>query len=265
MDKTLRTRGISAILFAIVIFTLILSHPANQLLLLLIVSLGSTYELLKMARYPKRTNYLTLLVIATAYIATYISDIPEHLVLLFNFIIVATYTGLAMAILLFKKGYTKLLPFVGLLYPGAFGLIIITDLKTKPEQSTIIFIVTFLLIWANDSFAYLVGRKIGKRPLNTAISPNKTIEGFYGGGLFTIIATIIMSQYITTFNTFEWFGLGITIWLTSVIGDLVQSGFKRYYGIKDSGNILPGHGGFFDRCDSFIFTLPYVYLIITFL
>jgi phosphatidate cytidylyltransferase len=121
----------------------------------------------------------------------------------------------------------------------------------------------FILIWINDSFAYVVGKSIGKNKLFEKISPKKTIEGFIGGAIFSIIASILISKYYieggkTTQNI--WLGFGIIVVLFGTIGDLIESKFKRIAGVKDSGKIMPGHGGILDRLDSVIFVAPFVFL-----
>ena len=92
------------------------------------------------------------------------------------------------------------------------------------------------------------------------LSPNKTWEGFYGGGIACILTGIFISMTTATYSTSFWIIISIICWLGGVIGDLCQSSVKRNFEFKDSGSILPGHGGFFDRFDSLVFVLPFVYL-----
>ncbi|MNJ98210.1 Phosphatidate cytidylyltransferase [compost metagenome] len=128
-----------------------------------------------------------------------------------------------------------------------------------------ILIGSFILIWTNDTFAYIVGKTIGKRKLFERISPKKTIEGFLGGMFFTIIAAYILSNF-TTFITplfhshLVWMGAAIILVVFGTLGDLVESKLKRNAGVKDSGNIMPGHGGILDRLDSIIFAIPFLFL-----
>ncbi|MGV3243810.1 phosphatidate cytidylyltransferase [Staphylococcus sp. 11261D007BR] len=114
-----------------------------------------------------------------------------------------------------------------------------------------------LIVWLTDTGAYIFGRLLGKHKLWPVISPNKTVEGFIGGLLCSLIVPI-------TFVFFVPFEIG-TVWLLVItvilsafgqLGDLVESGFKRHFGVKDSGRLLPGHGGILDRFDSFMFVLP---------
>ncbi|MBW3519619.1 phosphatidate cytidylyltransferase [Flavobacterium sp. NKUCC04_CG] len=124
-----------------------------------------------------------------------------------------------------------------------------------------IIIGIFILIWTNDTFAYIVGKKWGRHKLFERISPKKTIEGFAGGLIFTVIAATILSKYFTEFNAVLWISSAIFVSIFGTIGDLVESKFKRQAGVKDSGAIMPGHGGILDRLDSIIFVSPFLYLI----
>jgi phosphatidate cytidylyltransferase len=126
-----------------------------------------------------------------------------------------------------------------------------------------ILISIFILIWTNDTFAYLVGKSIGRTKLLERVSPKKTIEGFIGGVLFTIIASIFISKYyieVSDKNQYIWIIIALIVGIFGTIGDLVESKFKRIAGIKDSGKIMPGHGGILDRLDSVIFVAPIVFL-----
>lgn len=117
----------------------------------------------------------------------------------------------------------------------------------------------FVLIWTNDTFAYITGKNFGKNKLYERISPNKTIEGFLGGMIFSCIAGYVI-LYITGYREFGfWLGLAIILSIFGTLGDLIQSKFKRQAGVKDSGNLMPGHGGLYDRLDSIIFSSPFVY------
>lgn len=125
----------------------------------------------------------------------------------------------------------------------------------KPE----LVIGIFILIWTNDTFAYIVGKNFGKNKLYERISPNKTIEGFLGGMVFSGIASYFIYLY-SHFLTFPiWLGLAVILSIFGTLGDLIQSKFKRQAGVKDSGTLMPGHGGLFDRLDSIIFASPFVY------
>lgn len=120
----------------------------------------------------------------------------------------------------------------------------------------------FILIWVNDSFAYLVGKNFGKQKLFPSVSPKKTVEGFLGGLFFACVASYFISKYTHTLSFTNWLILAIIISVFGTIGDLIESKFKRQAGVKDSGVIMPGHGGLLDRLDSIIFAAPFIYLFL---
>ncbi|MBT2681387.1 phosphatidate cytidylyltransferase [Bacillus sp. ISL-35] len=129
------------------------------------------------------------------------------------------------------------------------------------EASLIYVFYSLFIIWATDSGAYFIGRAIGKHKLWPEISPNKTTEGFFGG----IVSALIVALLFSIFGDME---VSAIILLTATaflsvfgqIGDLVESALKRHYNVKDSGNILPGHGGMLDRFDSLLFVWPLIHL-----
>ena len=124
----------------------------------------------------------------------------------------------------------------------------------------------FILIWVNDSFAYIVGKNFGKQKLFYSISPHKTIEGFLGGLFFCCISASFVSRHINeNIDTSYWLIIAIIISVFGTLGDLIESKFKRESNVKDSGNIIPGHGGMLDRLDSVIFASPYIYLFLKFI
>ena len=121
----------------------------------------------------------------------------------------------------------------------------------------------FILIWFNDSFAYFVGKKFGKQKLFYSISPHKTVEGFLGGLFFCCLSASLVSRFVNnTLSTSEWLMIAVIISVFGTLGDLIESKFKRVSNVKDSGRIIPGHGGMLDRLDSIIFASPYIYLFL---
>lgn len=123
----------------------------------------------------------------------------------------------------------------------------------------------FIFTWINDTGAYCTGMLFGKHRLFERISPKKSWEGSIGGGVFSIIAAIVMAHYFPFMPISIWIGLALTVVIFGTLGDLTESLLKRTIGIKDSGNILPGHGGMLDRFDSTLMAVPaavvYLYVI----
>ena len=116
----------------------------------------------------------------------------------------------------------------------------------------------FVFLWVNDTGAYCIGSLIGKHKLFPRISPAKSWEGSIGGAVFVLAVAYAISYFVdqTMLTTFAWLGLGLVVVIFGTWGDLVESLFKRTLGIKDSGDILPGHGGMLDRFDSSLLAIP---------
>jgi phosphatidate cytidylyltransferase len=157
---------------------------------------------------------------------------------------------------LYLLGYI-ILPFI-FITKISFGVV---DYNPK------IIIGLFILIWTNDTFAYIVGKSIGKHKLFEKISPKKTVEGFIGGITFAIVAGYLISKYyikaslqFSDKSILIWTIIAVIVGVMGTIGDLIESKFKRIAGVKDSGKIMPGHGGILDRLDSVIFVAPFVFL-----
>ncbi len=158
-----------------------------------------------------------------------------------------------------KKHFIALLYLIG----SSLFLALIPDVveEYKPE----LLIGIFAIIWTNDSFAYLVGKNFGKHKLMKRISPKKTIEGFMGGLIMAVAAGAGLWYYLDTigltyYTIWNWMLIAFVVALFGTIGDLIQSKIKRQAAVKDSGSIMPGHGGIFDRMDSIIFAAPFAYL-----
>lgn len=123
-------------------------------------------------------------------------------------------------------------------------------------------LLPLIIVWLTDTGAYMVGRKIGKHKLAPHISPNKTWEGSVGGTVLAVIVAAIYMYFVpdvylsSIYDYTEMLGVVLCLSVVGQFGDLIESALKRYYGVKDSGNILPGHGGMLDRFDSLLLVLP---------
>jgi len=117
----------------------------------------------------------------------------------------------------------------------------------------------FILIWSSDTFAYLTGKFFGKHKMAPKISPKKTWEGYIGGVVLTLVLSYFIEHYHSDLRG-NWMIVGFLVAAFAPLGDLVESQLKRNFGVKDSGNIIPGHGGVLDRLDSFLICVPVVYL-----
>jgi len=173
-------------------------------------------------------------------------------------------TNFALLFYLFSKKeklFNTLQKFIiGLFYVGG-GCIFLTMIPyTNDDFVKFLIIGIFILIWMNDSFAYIVGRAFGRTKLFSRVSPKKTVEGALGGLFFALGTAYFLAKYEPIISPLQWVVLAAVIVVAGSLGDLVESKLKRAAGVKDSGAILPGHGGMLDRLDSLVFAAPFAYL-----
>ena len=162
-----------------------------------------------------------------------------------------------------RKGKSKIIAFSYVVIP--FSLIQLFGISNESFNPSIILLL-FTLTWTFDTFAYLIGMKFGKHKILPSISPKKSWEGFIGGLVFTIIAGFISQNYfLEYFNAISSLSIIILCLIlpfTATLGDFIESHYKRQANVKDSGNLIPGHGGILDRMDAFMITIPVLYILI---
>ncbi len=146
---------------------------------------------------------------------------------------------------------------LGMVYIGAPFSLLDFIAFNDGEFSAITVFGLLLLTWLNDTGAYIIGSRFGKTPLFPSVSPNKTWEGTIGGVVTTFIVAYLFCLFTSELRLVDWMVLGAIVSIFGSMGDLVESMLKRSVGVKDSGNLLPGHGGVLDRFDAFIFLLPF--------
>ena len=271
--KEFYTRSVTAFTYALV---LLFSLFYNQYLFFsigFICSLILVFEFIKLVSdYNHKflssdsgKSYLILYLTFPLYLSLFIlSKYPEFQI---GFLIIIVITNILLGFSLLKK---KLFSFSILKnrFLGHFylvgSLVIFFSMSNVSGTYNPLIVFCFLsLIWISDSAAYVFGVSFGKRPLLKSVSPKKSVEGFVGGIIFSIILAIIFNFYLNTnFSLIQWLIIGVLTSILGTLGDLVQSQFKREAGVKDSGKWLPGHGGLYDRMDSIIFTAPFIYLLI---
>jgi len=169
----------------------------------------------------------------------------------------------SLAHTLFSVLYTvlpfSLFPFTAFSHDGLKSLLPNYFISFSPG----IVVGFFLLLWANDTGAYLTGISLGRHRLMERISPKKSWEGFIGGIVLSVIVAWLISGWLGVVSRSGWIFISLIISITGTYGDLAESMLKRSLGVKDSGNIMPGHGGFLDRFDSAVISFPLVFLFIT--
>lgn len=261
----MKQRIITGVVAATLFIPFVVYGGAPFAILISILAVIGFYELLKMRgisifSVPGVIGILALVMLVIP------NDWSSEVVSFFNYesnlmIIYAISTLLLIYIVLVKNKMT--FDEVGFILLGAFyvGLGFHYFIETRfVGLEFVIFIL--LVVWTTDSGAYFVGRKFGKNKLWPEISPKKTIEGFVGGIVIAVIFAVIM-QLIYPFAS-GWTQLIVVTIVASIIGqmgDLVESAIKRHYGVKDSGTILPGHGGILDRFDSLLFAVPLLHFV----
>ncbi|MDX9772481.1 MAG: phosphatidate cytidylyltransferase [Bacteroidales bacterium] len=150
----------------------------------------------------------------------------------------------------------SMFPFAAFNHTGLRPLVPMEGIVFSPG----ILIGFFLLLWANDTGAYLVGSSLGRHRLWERISPKKSWEGFFGGLILTMLIARLFSGWLGVADMKGWMIIALIISVAGTVGDLLESMLKRSLGLKDSGTIMPGHGGFLDRFDSVVVAFPLVYL-----
>lgn len=280
MNETLK-RAISGAVYIVLLLASILYSTESFFILFGLFLLIAAYEFSSLVQINKIAS-LFISIIAYSSI-TYLLFNKIHLSK--NFDITLSIAMLLISIkciyFLFEKRPTRMdtiskylylfgyiiLPFIAIIKITALGEFNAHSDYTLKTYSPKIMLSVFILIWTNDTFAYIVGKSIGKHKLFERISPKKTIEGFVGGVVFAIIAGYLISRYYINPNPNHlqksiiiWIITALIVGVLGTIGDLVESKFKRIAGVKDSGKIMPGHGGILDRLDSVIFVAPYIFL-----
>jgi phosphatidate cytidylyltransferase len=256
-----KTRVLTAIVFGIIVlgFTW-LGNPWIPILLF-IICLGSSIEYEKAVH--TRIIGIYPLLSTIGFICTYffLAEIYCAITLFVSCII-----GLMLIFWIFKKhnffDHRRFGAIINMFYIGV-SLGLFAKYMYLKENPRVFFLAIIVLIWLSDSGAYLIGSRYGKRKLIPRISPKKTVEGFLGALIFTILGALVF-YFKSNLNhdIYWWISIATIIWIFGALGDLVQSSIKRKYGIKDSGSFLPGHGGMWDRFDSLLLAIPFILLFV---
>lgn len=269
MKNKFLTRTATAILFVTVIFAALLLHHVIfgiVFFLFMSVALSETYNLLNGETVSAQNRY-GLFVSSLIFIFSYLFS--QDIVGINIFLLIVPLFMVFFIIEIFKKeekNYSSLATTIfGIVYVtvpfSLFNFLETTELTTG-EIDNFLLLAFFLILWANDTGAYITGSLIGKHKFIEHISPKKTMEGTMGGILSSAGVAAIISQFNSGLNIWVWIGFGVIVAVSGTYGDLAESMMKRRAGIKDSGKIMPGHGGILDRFDSFIFAVPVAYTYI---
>ena len=263
MTNLLR-RATSGFIYAVLFITAIMYSKESYIILISLFGLISLREFLKLLNFNNSVIYLLFVGLI------FVPYLPIHSFFI-KLLLALSLSGSVQLLLnlLFKRNKYPINSIQKfdicvryLLFSFTF-LILLPFVNGVYEQSVILTLI--ILIWVNDSFAFFVGKNLGKRKLFESVSPKKTVEGFFGGVLFSLITAFILSYFCDFLSLTNLIVISLIAAILGTAGDLVESKFKRQANTKDSGNIMPGHGGILDRLDSLLFVAPFVYLYIHYL
>ena len=267
--NTFFTRLGSAIVFCLIMMAGLLWHTWAFLLLFLLITFLALQEYAYLVAHIIGTsfwrnvmlNYLVsgvlLFLVVASLPLSLCDDVAAHTLAHMRYYLFGLFGGALLVFFLFagsKKNYYLLTGFGYI--PLSLGLLV--QLR---YQSLYLPLILILMIWMNDTLAYLCGSIFGKRPFFPSISPKKTLEGTIGGMLFTMALAAVWGHYTNWFPMGCWTGLGLIASVAGTAGDLAESKLKRLAGVKDSGSLMPGHGGALDRFDSLLFAAPPAFLL----
>ncbi|PKA82250.1 phosphatidate cytidylyltransferase [Ulvibacter sp. MAR_2010_11] len=256
--KEIIVRSLSGALYISIIIISMFASREWFMGLFFLLGLITVYEFLKLVHLKSYLAYVLLA--AGMYFLSYrVFDIDA----VYLFLILSGFVNLFLLkdilwvnkIPMFeKKKYVTIILYI------ISGFVFITLIPFSNEEFVPeIIIGIFILVWSNDSFAYLIGKNFGKHKLLERISPKKTVEGFLGGLAGSVCAGFFIFKYTQLFTLNSWIAMAVIITAFGTVGDLIQSRFKRQAGVKDSGILMPGHGGLYDRLDSIIYSAPFIY------
>ena len=274
--KNFIQRAITGIIFVAVLIGCIISGPFSFGILFCIISAMATYEFCTLVNYQEEVdinrNICTLGSVFLFFCFFYYGINPAETGIFIPYLALIIYL-LVSELYLKKKNpinnwaYSMMSQlYVGLPFALLNVLAFQNNLEISVSQYVFILPLSiFIFNWVNDTGAYCTGMLFGKHRLFERISPKKSWEGSIGGGVFSIIAAFALAHLFPIMPTATWIGMALTVVVFGTWGDLTESLMKRHLGIKDSGNILPGHGGMLDRFDSTLMAVPaaVVYLYIT--
>lgn len=260
----MKTRVITAIVFyAIFIPLLWLGGISTDWMTAILAGIGISEVFLMRKQVLTSVNFLLALIATLTWTVpmSFFSFLPAQIT---KYGIYYTIIMLMLAWTVISKNKTSFddigVYTVSSLYIGS-GFHYLAAIRNGSEGLQTVF-YAFLIIWSTDVFAYLIGRKFGKHKLWPVISPNKTWEGSLGAVICAVIVAAIYVYFVPmSGNRLMLVFSAAFLSIVGQIGDLVESAYKRYYGVKDSGKILPGHGGILDRFDSTLFVMPVVALL----
>lgn len=261
MSETV-TRIISGVVYAALLLLAILISEHTFLALVFLFGVGTLFELQKLLKIQSYLAYFILIGFMLFFNVFHYFDFKPSMKLLMVFTLVVNLLLIRDLIVIRKIPLFEQRKYLIIIFYLIAALVFLNLIPYQNPSQTYepkILIGVFVLIWSNDSFAYLIGKNFGRRKLFERISPNKTIEGFIGGVVCTLAFSYLVFRVTQIFDYKIWLGIALVTSIFGTFGDLIQSKLKRQAGVKDSGSIMPGHGGLLDRLDSIIFASTFIY------
>lgn len=271
-------RTIFGIMFAVVVLgCLFMGGMFAAIMLAAVVMIGSTeianlYS--KGSENPLKNVVQTLSIMLYVFLAVF-AESPDTME--GSIFIAPVFFNIPLLIALFSKkhDYIKVvgatwLSMIFVAFPCGIMMMFYNEYFIGTDKGWLLLMFSILLIWVNDIFAYLTGVSIGRHKLFRRISPKKTIEGSIGGAVFTMLFAYLLNRFVLNVFFFDNYlndiqvlilALGVVVFGT--LGDLTESMMKRHAGVKDSGNLIPGHGGILDRFDATFMAMPFVFIYLT--
>lgn len=262
----MKQRIITAVIAAAIFIPIVMLGKVPFLLLVYLLASIGLYELMKMKKMRVFSFeaifshvLLWILLLPNDYSAFLTENNYDKVQIFFiGVLVLLLYTVISKNVFSFDDAGFLV---ITILYLG-MGFYYLFETRDRDTLGLVYILLTLFTIWATDSGAYFIGKAIGKRKLWPEISPNKTIEGFFGGVLSALIVGVLFYAFSSLdYSLWRMLLISLIIAIFGQLGDLVQSAYKRHYGVKDSGKLLPGHGGILDRLDSLIFILPILHLL----
>lgn len=268
MKETI-TRSLTGIVFIALIILSLNLHPLAYLVLFSIVCTAAWFELARL--FPDRLSLglkISFGVLVTGSFILVFFVAGGHLTTKWLLLSPAALVLLLVAVwMLDRPGSVKNIPFItaAVIYLSAgFSIMNFLAFPIGSGYTPRWILFTFFFLWTNDSMAYVSGRLAGKHPVWPSVSPGKTWEGSLGGAIFTLALAMVFSRFYPELSAWEWAGFAAIVILFGSLGDFFESWLKRKAGVKDSGKLLPGHGGILDRFDSLLLSIPFVTIYLNF-
>lgn len=265
--NSLKTRTITGIVFVAILVSATLIHAYSFALLFGLIACLSTLEFVKMLNVKSDFSISPWISGSLSFFVYFISFLSTFEFISQKYILLTLLTlPLVMIFEMYRNTNNAISNVLGSLFAIVytslpFALLCNIRNMNMSENSAANFVLSyFFIIWIHDSGAYIIGSKFGKRRLFERISPKKSWEGLLGGVSFSMIFAYVIHSIYPFMPLPQWMLLALLIVLTANFGDLTESMLKRNVGVKDSGNLLPGHGGLLDRFDAVLLSAPFVFV-----